>query len=126
MIPVYAGCYCQAESTSTGSPYAPGRVNLTHEAYTDYLLIYGHLQDIQVTSGSVTPDTIIGYLDTTQRHLHLEIRRKSDNHFVNPFPYLSRELQVDLLTFRGAGSGTTYQPGYPAHPAYQEPGYYLR
>jgi RHS repeat-associated protein len=30
LFPVYAGCYCQVDSTSIGSPYAPGRVNLTH------------------------------------------------------------------------------------------------
>lgn len=124
LIPVYAGCYCTVDSTSTGSPYAPGRVNLTHEEYPDFLLIYGHLQDIQVTSGSVTPDTIIGYLDTTERHLHLEIRRISDNHFVNPFPYLSQSLQVEMRSFRGDSSGTTYQPGHSANPAQQTPGYY--
>ncbi|MBK7920671.1 MAG: hypothetical protein IPJ94_31360 [Chloroflexi bacterium] len=121
LIPVYG--YCTVDSTSTGSPYAPGRVNLTHEEYPDFLLIYGHLQDIQVTSGSVTPDTIIGYLDTTERHLHLEIRRISDNHFVNPFPYLSQSLQVEMRSFRGDSSGTTYQPGHSANPAQQTPGY---
>jgi RHS repeat-associated protein len=124
LIPVYAGCHCTVNSTSIGSLYAPGRVNLTHEDYPDFLLMYGHLQDIQVASGPVTPDTIIGYLDTTERHLHLEIRRISDNHFVNPFPYLSQSLQVEMRSFRGDSSGTTYQSGHSANPAQQSPGYY--
>jgi RHS repeat-associated protein len=124
LIPVYAGCDCEVHSTSTGSSYAPGRINLTQDEYPGFLLIYGHLQDIQVTSGSVAPDTIIGYLETTERHLHLEIRRESDNYFVNPFNYLSVQLQVEMLSFWEDSSGTTYQPDHSTDPARQPPGYY--
>ncbi|MEZ4510635.1 MAG: hypothetical protein R3C62_02070 [Chloroflexota bacterium] len=127
LIPVYAGCYCTVSSTSTTNGYAPGRVNLAHPAYADYELINGHLQDIQVASGDeVTPDTIIGYLETTERHVLIEIRRISDNHFVNPFPYLSTDLQTELLAFQGLSSGTRYQPGYSNDPSRQLGGYYTK
>lgn len=125
LISVYAGCYCNVHSTSTSS-YAPGRVDLTVEGYPDFLLIYGHLQDIQVMSGAVTPDTTIGYLDVTERHVHLEIRRRSDNYFVNPFPYLSLDLQAQLLAFQGNTSGTRYQIGFPSNPGRQPNGFYIR
>jgi hypothetical protein len=138
-IPVYASCYCTVHSTGEGSPYAPGRVYLTHEDHPDFLLINGHLMpnkydgavvietNILVSAGEkVTPNTIIGYLEETERHVHVEIRRISDNHFENPFPYLSSALQVQLLAFQGAGPNTTYQPGYPSDPANQPDGYYIR
>ncbi len=122
-IPVYAGCYCTVESITTES-YAPGRVNLTHEALPDSQLIYGHLQDIQVSAYvEVTPDTIIGYLDTSERHVHIEIRN-SDNEFVNPYPYLSKELQVDFASFQGDSSNTTYRSNYPNNMFLQSNGFY--
>jgi RHS repeat-associated protein len=133
LIPVYAGCDCILHSTeASGGGYVPGLVTLksNNEEYSDFLLYYGHLRDIQVTSetGTVTPDTIIGYLDTSQFHVHLEIRRMSDNYFVNPFPYLSPDLQAEMLSFQGISyeSTTTYQEGYPDNPAVQPTGYYLR
>jgi hypothetical protein len=125
LIPVYAGCHCTVDSIpeDTGH-YQPGRVNLrsTNETYQDWLLIYGHLMEITVSSDqSVTPNTIIGYLETSEIHVHVEIR-KPDNSYINPFPYLSQDLQVEMLSFQGDSSGTRYRPGFSGDPYLQKSG----
>lgn len=136
LIPVYAGCHCSLV-TKPGRGYAPGRVDLVsnNPDYSDFLLINGHLQDIPFAKDAdgnfvnandiiIAPDTIIGYLDTSQFHVHIEIRRISDKAYVNPFPYFSSDLQVQMLTFQGRSEQTRYRDGYPDNPYYQPPGYY--
>ncbi len=145
LFPVYAGCYCTVESVEfpeEGESYYPERVNLksSNEDYANLQLIYGEIRDIpELTVGqSLEPDDIIGYLpvgytDTDsqgneyfkfQGHLHLEIRRRSDNSFVNPFPYLSPELQEQMLAFEGNVTQTTYREGFPNSPLDQPSGFY--
>ena len=112
--PVYAGCECMVLSITApapGFPYRPWRVNLasTINEYSDFELIYGHLAEIQVSVGQVvTPETIIGYLETTEHHVHIEIRRISDNAYVNPWPYFSSDLKSQM---RNLIDEDTFVPG---------------
>lgn len=112
--PVRAGCECVVQAITPLSPeksYSPWRIDLvsTIDEYADFLLIYGHLAEPQVSVGQiVTPDTIIGYLEITQRHVHVEIRRRSDNAYVNPWPYLAPNLQSQMRDLIGED---TFLPG---------------
>ena len=111
---VHAGCECIVQSItppSTEHPYDPWRVDLasTADKYADFLLIYGHLAEIQVSvSQTIKPDTIVGYLEPTERHVHVEIRRRSDNAYVNPWPYLAPNLQNQV---QGLLREDTFLPG---------------
>ncbi len=99
---VRAGCECIVEEITQvrpGEPYGPWRVDLVsvNTEYADFTLIYGHLAEVQVSVNQrVSLDTIIGYLETTERHVHIEIRRDSDNAFVNPWPYLAPNLKSQM------------------------------
>jgi len=111
---VLAGCECVVQAVfapDPGDPYRPWRVDLasTADEYSDFILIYGHLAEVQVSVGqTVTPDTVIGYLEATEYHVHIEIRRESDNAYVNPWPYLSSILKSQM---RGLIDEDTFVPG---------------
>jgi hypothetical protein len=74
LIPVYAGCDCTLVLIP-GEGYVPGRVDLVsnNPDHSDFLLIYGHLQDIPFARGKYVIRVILG-------------------HFVNPFSPLDEWL----------------------------------
>ncbi len=124
-FPVYAGCECVVRSVSAPSAhYDPWRVDLAsaNDDYSDFVLIYGHLTDVQVKVGEIlTPESLLGYLETTKHHVHVEMRRVSDNAYVNPWPYLAPKLQSQLQQFIHED---TFLPGgslgYPRYGYYRQ------
>lgn len=93
--PIFAGTYGTVRHP--GGAYPPGRVDIDHG---DAMLLYGHVSNIQVQPGdTVNPDTIIGYIDADQEHVHLEIVLSDEDglYMTNPLPFLSSDLQVDLI-----------------------------
>ena len=93
--PIYAGTY--GTVLVPGGKYAPGRVDIGHG---EARLLYGHVANIQVRPGdTVNPDTIIGYIDTAEAHVHFEILRSDEDgvYMTNPLPFLTTSLQVELL-----------------------------
>jgi murein DD-endopeptidase MepM/ murein hydrolase activator NlpD len=133
LIPVYAGCYCNAKEKKVignHATYHPGSVTLRHDDYPGLELLYGHLRDIPdfENGQAVYPDTIIGYLHVSngparfERHVHIEVR--FDGRFINPAPYLSPDMQASLLMHTGNSNLTTYRSGFPSNPLVQPSGYY--
>ena len=99
-IPIYAGAYgtvlCITGQSGCGA-YAPGRINVENG---DNVLVYGHVYDVQVEKGDqVTPHTILGYIDSGEVHVHIEIMRLDEDgyYMVNPLPYFRPALQNELL-----------------------------
>ena len=112
--PVFAACEGEViKADSNPERYKPGRIDLRPKTYPGLILIYGHLQNIQVNVGNtVGPQTLLGFLDPGERHVHIEIRRK-DNSYINPYPYLTPVLKKLLFRFAGKDSGTIYDKHHP-------------
>lgn len=100
--------------------YRPGRVDIKPDDFPQFTLIYGHLVDLRVNVGDdVGPDTPLGILDSSprSRHVHVEIRRRSDNAYINPNPFLGPELKSLLDRMANKFDGTKYDSDVDATPA---------
>ena len=109
-IPVYAatnGSVRNAGNDASGH----GRVEITlNDGSIGY---YDHLDKtyLKVNSGDpVQDDTVIGYLEDNERHLHLE-RRLLDNTVTNPLPYFSSDLRNTIINWPST-AGTRYDQSY--------------
>lgn len=105
---------------SNPSAYKPGRVDIKPDAFPQFTLIYGHLVNLRVSVGDrVSSDTPLGALDATprNRHVHVEIRRRQDNAYINPNPFLGPELKSRLDRMANKFNGTKYDSGVDATPA---------
>jgi murein DD-endopeptidase MepM/ murein hydrolase activator NlpD len=74
--------------------FGPNRVDIT---VGEYLVIYGHLAtpDFGLLGKSVTPDTVLGYIDSTQRHVHIEIRKGGK--ILNPLNFMPESLRATFI-----------------------------
>ena len=99
------------------SHYEPGYIVIEPAKYPDLRLYYGHLQDIQVEKDDVVgPETILGYLEPVKSHVHVEIRRRKDNAYINPNPYLAPGLKRCLDKLINTRRQTTYNTDKPEPP----------
>jgi murein DD-endopeptidase MepM/ murein hydrolase activator NlpD len=115
--PVYAGLNGIVLDSKTLDTEGFGQVKISLSDGTTAW--YQHLDpsSIKVSNPNpVGPDTIIGYLETTQRHVHLE-KRTSIISVENPLPYFEPGLRNILIqNHHGQYDQTTYVAGYPNHP----------
>jgi hypothetical protein len=74
--------------------FRPNRVDIT---VGQYLIILGHLTnpDFSLVGKSLTPDTVVGYIDSSKQHVHIEIRRGSK--ILNPLNFLPESLRTGLI-----------------------------
>jgi len=112
---VIAGCIGEVIKIDANSrSYMPGWVRIRPQTHPHLEVIYGHLQNIQVESGGlIRQDTVLGFLEPIEHHVHIEIRRTKDNRYLNPYPYLSPTLKRFLNTKVGNSKGTTYDANEP-------------
>jgi RHS repeat-associated protein len=104
-IPVYAAAFGTVIRVGADAG-GLGRVEISFGgALVGY---YDHLErgNFPVTSGPVTPDTIIGYLEVTQKHLHLELREGVT--VLNPLPYFAAGPRNIMLNWNSTNL-TRYQ-----------------
>ncbi len=112
---VCAGCRGKILSIEKGGSYSPAYVNVIADGYPTLRLIYGHLNldGVALDPGQVVePDTTLGYLDVTEYHVHLEIRRRDPQaQFIHPWRYLAHGLQDALSSFADTSKGTRFVEG---------------
>jgi hypothetical protein len=70
--------------------FRPNRVDI---AVGQYLIIFGHLAnpDFSLVGRTVSPDTVLGYIDGGKQHVHIEVR--SGNKILNPLSLLPESLR---------------------------------
>jgi murein DD-endopeptidase MepM/ murein hydrolase activator NlpD len=104
-IPVYAAAFGTVIQVGTDAG-GLGRVEISFGG--GLVGFYDHLErsNFPVTSGPVTPDTIIGYLEVTQKHLHLELREGVT--VLNPLPYFADGPRNIMLNWNSTNL-TRYQ-----------------
>ncbi len=111
-VSVFARCrgvVVAAKAVPLDKPYAPGVVDIKPDAYPDLTLKYGHLQQIQVGVGStVDENSLLGFLNAEEGHVHVEIRRSDGVTYINPYPFMSPGLKQLLYRRRRTSAGTTY------------------
>lgn len=112
-FPIRAGCKGKVVRVDVGEPYGPASVRLIPDADRNLTIIYGHLDvnDLVQRGARVDANTIIGYLETTEYHVHLELRLNGGSVFVHPWPYLSEDGQSRLARFADTSSGTKFLEG---------------
>jgi hypothetical protein len=78
-----------------GLKYGPNRVDVL---VGDYRIIYGHIGSPAnlPRRAPVTPDTIMGTMENSQRHLHFEIRYR-DRYILNPLLMMPAGLAAELI-----------------------------
>ena len=78
-----------------GNAFGPNRVDVITG---DYRVIYGHIASpASYSKGTaITPDMVIGKVDTTLQHLHFEIRYK-DTYIVNPLLFIPKDLRDAVM-----------------------------
>lgn len=93
-IPIYAGVHGVFDYSGSGRAFGPNRVDILTNGY---LLIYGHVADpIRLARGTaVTPDTIVGWVDTGAKHMHLEIRK--GGYLFNPLLFMTRTMRETIF-----------------------------
>ena len=114
--PIFAATDGKVILTDGSNPghYGPGRVDIRPKNHPSLRIIYGHVQNIQVSiNNDVVSSTLLGFLDPSEVHVHVEIRREDNNSYVNPYPYLSPTLKRLLFRFARTSSGTTYDEPNP-------------
>lgn len=89
-VPVYAGVHGRA----TGS-YDPRRG--LRIAVGDFTVIYFNMGGVPAFEDDdlITPDTIIGVIEETDRHVHVEVRY--ENWIINPLLFMPNALRLDLF-----------------------------
>lgn len=111
--PIFAGV--NGVFLGKGSKYGPNRVDVK---VGDYRIIYGHIGKPATLAlrAPVTPDSVMGIVEVTQVHLHLEVRYK-ELYIVNPLLLMPQELVNQFVgkfppkatTFVKTGSWTRFQ-----------------
>lgn len=93
-IPVYAGVNGTFQYSGSGKSFTPYRVDVK---VGDYLIIYGHIVNpISLSVGQpVTPDTVVGMIDSGMKHTHIEIRYK--NFIYNPLLFIAEPMRDQLI-----------------------------
>lgn len=88
-----------------GQKYGPNRVDVRAG---DYRIIYGHIGRPASfpLRQPVTPDSVMGIVETTQIHLHLEVRYK-ERFIVNPLLLMPQEL-INQYTGKFPPGETTF------------------
>jgi hypothetical protein len=88
-----------------GLKYGPNRVDVL---VGDYRIIYGHLGSPAnlPRRAPVQPDTVMGLIENSQRHLHFEIRYR-DRYILNPL-LLMPKMMVDELVGRFPPESNTF------------------
>lgn len=78
-----------------GLKYGPNRVDVL---VGDYRIIYGHLGSPASLPrrAPVTPDTVMGTMENSQRHLHFEIRYR-DRYILNPLLMMPKTMVDELI-----------------------------
>src|SRR5690606_12664697 len=78
-----------------GLKYGPNRVDVL---VGDYRIIYGHLgSPVSLPRRApVTPDTVMGTMENSQRHLHFEIRYR-DRYILNPLLMMPKTMVDELI-----------------------------
>jgi hypothetical protein len=86
--PIFAGVH--GIFLGRGQKYGPNRVDVK---VGDYTIIYGHIGKPAnfPLRQSITPDAIMGIVEITQVHLHLEVRYK-DKYIINPLLLMPQTL----------------------------------
>lgn len=113
-FPVRAGCTGKVVRVDVGGPYGPASVRMIPDADQNLTIIYGHLDvnDLVRHGARVDdPNTVIGFLETTEYHVHLELRLNGGSDFVHPWPHLSEDGQGRLARFADSSSGTRFLEG---------------
>lgn len=82
-------------SDGRGQKYGPNRIDVR---VGPYRIIYGHLGSPTnlPRKAPVTPQTVMGRLEHTLYHLHLEIRYK-DTYILNPLLFMSRGMVEEFV-----------------------------
>jgi murein DD-endopeptidase MepM/ murein hydrolase activator NlpD len=115
--PVYAGTNGIVLDSKTLDTKGLGQVKISLSDGTTAW--YQHLDSNSIkvsNTDPVGPDTIIGYLETKEHHLHLE-KRTSIISVENPLPYFEAGLRNTLIqNHDGQYDQTTYIVGYPNDP----------
>ncbi len=111
--PVFAGV--NGQFLGRGAKYGPNRVDVK---VGDYRIIYGHIGKPAnlALRAPVTPDAVMGIVEVTQVHLHLEVRYK-ELYIVNPLLLMPDELVNQWVakfppnqnTFVKTGNWTRFQ-----------------
>ncbi len=85
--------------------FTPNRVDIQ---VGQYLVILGHLAnpDFSLVGKTVTPDTIVGFIDGGAGHVHIEIRR--GNKILNPLSFIPAVLRDSL--FARFSPASDFQP----------------
>ncbi len=101
-LPVFAGVH--GIFRGRGSAYGPNRVDVQ---VGDYRIIYGHLgRPASLPVGQpVTPDAVLGVIENTRIHLHLEVRYK-DRYIINPLWLMPSGLVSAFVDRFPPGTGT--------------------
>jgi hypothetical protein len=96
-LPIVAGLTGTiSQVVRMGGAYSPGFVRVRSG---DYTVIYGHIGSIPgdlVTGMPVGPDTVMGQIERSQNHLHLEVRYR-DTWIINPLVYMPPALSDAFL-----------------------------
>jgi RHS repeat-associated protein len=105
--PVRAGVSGKVIKSCSKCFFDPGQVVIQVK---DKQILYGHLGNRQVKNGDiVTPDTVLGYIEDTEEHTHIEIRAQGydrdgsggrligDAVLPNPLPYFNPDDQRQIL-----------------------------
>lgn len=94
-IPIYAGVNGVFDYSGSERSFGPNRVDVL---VGNYRIIYGHVaRPISLPRGApIRPDTIVGYMDSGAKHMHLEIRRAG--YILNPLLFLPEPQQNKIFT----------------------------
>lgn len=106
-IPVFAGVNGIFDYSGSGRAFGPNRVDIL---VGEYLIIYGHVANpVKLAKGTpVNPDTIVGWIDTGAKHMHLEIR--SRGYMYNPLLFMPRSMRENIFEeFPPIGSYAFFQ-----------------
>jgi murein DD-endopeptidase MepM/ murein hydrolase activator NlpD len=97
-VPVLAGLNGTIDAVNLNSKFYPPNYVIAKSG--EFIVIYGHLGRVPPLNvgGSVTPETPVGFIESTQKHLHLEIRYRN-RYIVNPLLFMAA-TQTDPLIQR--------------------------
>jgi hypothetical protein len=95
-VPVFAGVHGKFDYAGSGRAFGPNRVDVL---VGNYLIIYGHLANPNPNGlrqgASVTPDTVLGFIDRGAKHFHLEIRKSG--YLYNPLLFMPNEMREAIF-----------------------------
>lgn len=96
-IPIVAGVNGVFDYSGSGRAFGPNRVDVL---VGNYRIIYGHVaRPISMQRGArVTPDTVIGFMDSGAQHMHLEVRYQNDSFLINPLLFIPEDQQNKIFS----------------------------